>query len=122
MKEAAVLVHPSPQLGDGVPNVIKECMALGTPVIATAVAGMPELLGNGENGMLVPPQDVRALVVAIQKVLSDPDLRKKYSTTARQFAEEHFDLQLNGERLANALLKVAAQHRQNRNGSERRIV
>jgi glycosyltransferase involved in cell wall biosynthesis len=118
MKEAAVLVHPSPHLGDGVPNVIKECIALGTPVIATAVAGMPELLGNGKNGMLVPPQDVRALAVAIQKMLADPDLQKNYSKTARQFAEEHFDLRVNGKRLAEFLLGVTA-HRQNRNGSEK---
>jgi glycosyltransferase involved in cell wall biosynthesis len=123
MKEAAVLVHPSPHLGDGVPNVIKECMALGTPVIATAVAGMPELLGNGENGMLVPPQDVRALGEAIQYVLANSVVQSKYAGKARQVAEERFDLWLNGRRFAK-LLRASARNYVDREGSqeaERRI-
>jgi glycosyltransferase involved in cell wall biosynthesis len=103
MREASILVHPSPYLGDGVPNVIKECMALGTPVIATAVAGMPELLLNGKNGILIPPQDVQSLAEAIRHLLSDKDMQEKYARRARQFVEEHFDLQANGLRLAKFL-------------------
>jgi glycosyltransferase involved in cell wall biosynthesis len=103
MKEAAVLVHPSPHLGDGVPNVIKECMALGTPVIATAVAGMPELLEDGKNGFLVAPQDVPALADAIRYVLADSVVQKKYADRARRCAEERFDLWANGRRFAKLL-------------------
>src|SRR5262245_25268250 len=65
MRRATILIHPSPELGDGVPNVIKEAMALGTPVVATNVAGIPELLDKGRNGVLVPPKDVCALANAI---------------------------------------------------------
>jgi glycosyltransferase involved in cell wall biosynthesis len=117
MKEAAVLVHPSPHLGDGVPNVIKECMALGTPVIATAVAGMPELLGNGENGILVPPQDIPALAEAIRYILSDVGVQKKYASRARQAAEDHFDLWANGRRFAK-LLGTSVRNLPNQKGSE----
>jgi glycosyltransferase involved in cell wall biosynthesis len=123
MKDAAVLVHPSPQLGDGVPNVIKECMALGTPVIATAVAGMPELLGNGENGILVPPQDVQALAEAIQYILSDTGVQRRYAVKSRKVAEERFDLWFNGRRFAK-LLRASARNHVEREGSqeaERRV-
>ena len=44
MRQATVLVHPSSRLWDGVPNVIKEAMAVGTPVIASSVAGIPEVI------------------------------------------------------------------------------
>jgi glycosyltransferase involved in cell wall biosynthesis len=100
---AAVLVHPSPFLGDGVPNVIKEAMAVGTPVIASQVAGIPELLGNGEHGTLVPPKNTTALATAIKRVLLNDSLRIQHSQRARVYAEQHFDLWRNGERLAQRL-------------------
>jgi glycosyltransferase involved in cell wall biosynthesis len=103
MRQATILVHPSPDLGDGVPNVIKEAMAVGTPVIASEVAGIPELLDNGRNGMLVPPKDVKALAHAIQALLASNTLRQQYADAARQYAEQRFDLWRNGRRLATLL-------------------
>lgn len=61
MSRAMVLVHPSDGLGDGLPNVLREAMAVGTPVIASRVAGIPEALDDGRCGALVPPKDVGAL-------------------------------------------------------------
>jgi glycosyltransferase involved in cell wall biosynthesis len=103
MRQATVLVHPSPELGDGVPNVIKEAMALGTPVIASNVAGIPELLENGRNGMLVPPKDVRMLANAIETLLADGGLRRKYADAARKYVEHNFDLWRSGRCLADLL-------------------
>ena len=101
MREATIFVHPSSKLGDGVPNVIKESMAVGTPVIGSNIAGIPELLKGGELGVLVPPRDVRALADAIENLLLDGALREKYAESARRYAMEKFDLWHNGRCLAN---------------------
>jgi glycosyltransferase involved in cell wall biosynthesis len=103
MKQTTILVHPSIGLGDAVPTVIKESMALGTPVVASNVAGIPELLDNGRCGMLVPPRNVNALADAMKALLSDAAMRQKYSDAARKYAEEQFDTWRNGRRLAEIL-------------------
>lgn len=103
MNQAIMLVHPSSELGDAVPTVIKEASALGTPVIGTTVGGIPELLDHGRCGILVPPRDVTALGNAIRTLLTDSRARQTYAASARQFAEDTFDLWRNGERLANVL-------------------
>src|SRR5205823_8813185 len=74
MSAATLLVHPCDGLGDGLPNVLLEAMALGTPVIASRVAGIPEALDDGRCGPLVPPGDVGALADAIARLLADPGL------------------------------------------------
>jgi glycosyltransferase involved in cell wall biosynthesis len=103
MSEATLLVHPSDRLGDGLPNVLREAMALGTPVIASRIAGIPEALDDGRCGVLVPPGDVPALVDAIALLLSDPGLRQGLARRARQWTELNFDMWRNGARLAEHL-------------------
>jgi colanic acid/amylovoran biosynthesis glycosyltransferase len=103
ISEATLLVHPSDGLGDGLPNVIREAMALGTPVIASDIAGIHEALDNGNCGMLVPARDVAKLVIAIQTLLSDAKLRSDYAIRARKRAEEKFDMWANGRTLAEVL-------------------
>jgi colanic acid/amylovoran biosynthesis glycosyltransferase len=104
MKQATILVHPSMGLGDAVPTVIKESMALGTPVVASNVAGIPELLDGGKCGMLVPPQDTEALADAIMRLLANNSMRRKYADAACKYAEEKFDLWRNGRNLAKLIL------------------
>ena len=103
MSQATIFVHPSSKLGDGVPNVIKESMAMGTAVIGSNIAGIPELLRGGELGVLVPPRDVKALADAIQNLLGNGALREKYAEAARRYALDKFDLWRNGQCLANVL-------------------
>ena len=103
MSEATVLVHPSDRLGDGLPNVLREAMALGTPVIASRIAGIPEALDEGRCGLLVPPGNVPALVDAIEELLCDPGLRENLVRRARQRTELKFDMWRNGARLAEHL-------------------
>jgi colanic acid/amylovoran biosynthesis glycosyltransferase len=103
MKQTTILVHPSIGLGDAVPTVIKEAMALGTPVVASNIAGIPELLDGGRCGMLVPPRNVGALAEAIKALLFDLEMRQKYADAAREYAEEQFDTWRNGRRLAEAI-------------------
>jgi colanic acid/amylovoran biosynthesis glycosyltransferase len=103
MKQATILVHPSSELGDAVPTVIKEAMALGTPVIASNIAGIPELLDEGRCGILIPPADAKALANAIETLLTNDALRRSYAAAARRYVEEKFDLWRNGRRLADLL-------------------
>ena len=103
MQGATVLVHPSSELGDGLPNVLREAMALGTPVIASNVAGIPEALDAGRAGVLVPPQDVPALADAIARLLGDAALRRRLADAGRRRTEDLFDLWRNGARLAQVL-------------------
>ena len=103
MSRATILVHPSDGLGDGLPNVLREAMAVGTPVIASNVAGIPEALDGGRCGTLVPPKDVPALADAIAALLNDDPLRRRYADLGRRRTEERFDLWRNGARLAERL-------------------
>jgi glycosyltransferase involved in cell wall biosynthesis len=102
MSEATLLVHPSDGLGDGLPNVVREAMALGTPVIASRVAGIPDALRDG-CGVLVPPRNVVALADAITQLVRDPAARLGMAARARARAERHYDLWQNGKRLAAIL-------------------
>ena len=61
---------------DGIPNVLVEAMAAGTPVVATAVSGIPELVRDGENGLLVPPDDPAALADALLRLHARPGARR----------------------------------------------
>ena len=106
MRRATVLVHASPDLGDAVPTVIKEAMAVGLPVVATAVAGIPELLDEGRCGMLVAPKDVAALAKSAKQLLENASLRTALARQARAFAESNFDQSVNGMRLAESIKQL----------------
>lgn len=103
IQQATILVHASTQIGDAVPTVIKEAMALGTPVIGTQVAGIPELLDDGRCGVIVPPKDDTALQTAIHDLLRDETRRNQLARDGRQFAETTFDMWVNGKTLADRL-------------------
>jgi glycosyltransferase involved in cell wall biosynthesis len=77
---------------EGLPISIIEAMAAGVPVVATRVGGVPELVVEGETGLLVPPGDPRALADALRRLIGDPELRLKLGSAGRQRAEELFDL------------------------------
>jgi colanic acid/amylovoran biosynthesis glycosyltransferase len=103
MRRATMLVHPSCGLGDAVPTVIKEAMALGTPVIGSTAVGIPELLDQGRCGLLVPERNAGRLADAIAALLHRVDLRDELGRAGRAFAERTFDQWRNGRRLAEVL-------------------
>jgi glycosyltransferase involved in cell wall biosynthesis len=76
---------------DGLPTVLTEAMALGTPCVASAVTGVPEIVEDGVTGLLVPPDDVAALAAAIRRLLDAPALGERLARAARQRVEERFD-------------------------------
>lgn len=73
-----------PSHAEGLPMALLEAMAAGAPVVATAVGGIPDLVVDGHNGLLVPPADPRALEGAIRRLLSDPGLRRRLGAAARE--------------------------------------
>jgi glycosyltransferase involved in cell wall biosynthesis len=75
---------------DGIPNVLLEAMAMGLPVVSTAISGIPELVADGRNGLLVPPDDPAAVATAIERLLADADLRARLGVAARATVAEHF--------------------------------
>ena len=64
------------------PHTVVESLAVGTPVIATAVGGVPEVVKDGENGLLVPPGDAGALAAAIQRFYGERGLRERLAAAA----------------------------------------
>ena len=78
-------------LREGLPNVVLEAMALGVPVVATTIAGIPRLIRDGENGLLVPPGDVEELTRALARTLRDAELRARLGTCGRRRVEERYD-------------------------------
>lgn len=79
-----------PSLGEGISNTILEAMASGLPIVATRVGGNPELVTEGENGLLVPSGDPAALAAALARLLGDPALRVAMGKAGRQRIETTF--------------------------------
>ncbi|MDQ2951547.1 MAG: glycosyltransferase family 4 protein [Chloroflexota bacterium] len=85
---AAVVACPSRREGFGVACL--EAMAHGRPVVATRVGGLLDLVVDGETGILVAPCDPAALRSALERLLADPDLRRRLGTAGRERARTHF--------------------------------
>jgi glycosyltransferase involved in cell wall biosynthesis len=85
---------------DGIPNVMVEAMAAGLPVVSTAVSGIPELVRDGENGLLVPPEDPGALASALLRLATDVPLRDRLAAAGRETVAERFDGDVLARRMA----------------------
>ena len=81
------LVQPS--LTEGTPNAVLEALFLKVPVIASAVGGVPDLIVDGRNGLLVPPVDVDQLAIAMKKMWSSPELKNEFAVAAAEFTREY---------------------------------
>jgi glycosyltransferase involved in cell wall biosynthesis len=79
-----------PSLFEGLPLALIEAMAAGKPVVATGLGGTPELVVEGETGLLVPARDPIALASAVDRVLGDPGLAGRLGSAGRQRALAHF--------------------------------
>jgi glycosyltransferase involved in cell wall biosynthesis len=96
-----------PSLAEGLPLVMLEALASGTPVVASRVAGIPDIISDGYNGFLVPPKDVDTLSKVIQQLADSSELRRKMGDNARQVVNEQFSW----KRVAEEVLRVYDQVR-----------
>lgn len=113
MRRAAVLAAPcitaSTGDRDGLPTVLLEAMATGTPCVATDVTGIPEVIRDGETGILLPERQPSLLADALATVLAAPSLGRKFALAARQLIEQSFDVQRNAQQLRQVFSEAVVQ-------------
>ncbi|MDH4278036.1 MAG: glycosyltransferase family 4 protein [Acidimicrobiia bacterium] len=106
-RSAHVLVAPSVASRDGrregIPTVIMEAMAAGTPVVASDLSGIPELVVHEESGLLTPPGDPVAIADAIERLLTEPVLVARLTKNANRTVRDNFDLGRTTARLAELM-------------------
>lgn len=90
LAQAAISVLPS--YSEGLSNTLLESMAAGIPSIATNVGGNPELIHDNVNGLLIPPQAPEQLAVAMETILDNQALAKRFGEQAKQMAVDNFSL------------------------------
>jgi glycosyltransferase involved in cell wall biosynthesis len=112
MRSAAVLAMPCIVSADGdrdgLPNVIQEALALGTPVVTTDVTGIPEVVRHMDTGVQVPQCDAKALAYAIEQLLENPDLGVQLASAGRRLIEAEFDIRRNTARRREIFRSAAA--------------
>ena len=108
---AAALAAPCVVAGDGnrdgLPTVVLESLALGTPVVSTPVTGIPEAILHGSTGLLVPESDPVALADALAALVDDPALRCELAAAGRRHVETHFDARTSGRLLHERIDRLA---------------
>ena len=102
LMHADVVVLPS--YAEGLPKILLEACACGKPVVATSVDGCREIIKEGENGLLVPPKDAAALASAMNRLVSDADLRRRMGHRGREIVARSYSK----EQVARETLAVYA--------------
>lgn len=100
---AAADVYVFPSRHEGSPVALMEAMACGFPVVAAAAPGVPDILGPGPAGVLVPGEDPEALATALAALIDSPQERARLAHAARQRAEEVFSLESVGRDLRRVI-------------------
>lgn len=89
LEQSHLVVLPT-TYGEGVPKILIEAAAVGRAIIATDVPGCREIVRNGENGLLIPPNDLDVLTSAIADLITDPDRRARMGRRGREIVEAEF--------------------------------
>lgn len=107
--QADVVVLPSVTTSngkkEGIPVALMEALATGKPVVATAISGIPELIQDGQTGLLVPERDAVALHDALMRIYQDPELGSRLGTAGREKVLKEFNLQSNTAKLHRLLIQ-----------------
>lgn len=91
---------------DGIPVALMEAMAAGTPVISSKVSGIPELIEDEREGLLIDERDTDALAAALRRMLDETDLRERCAFAARAKVEREFDAVREGDKLLQLMGEV----------------
>ena len=100
-------VHPALMEGFGI--AVLEAMAMRKPVVATTTGGLPEIVQDGETGMLVPPGDADALTRTVSSLLQDPTRRRQWGEAGRARVAAHFTVEAMMDGLTSGYKTVLAQ-------------
>jgi colanic acid/amylovoran biosynthesis glycosyltransferase len=107
LAQADVKVLPS--ISEGIPVSLMEALAMGLPAVATAISGVPELIEDGQTGLLVPTCDVQALTTAISKLYRTRNLGQQLGAKGRIKVMEEFNLRISAANLYRLFTKDQAQ-------------
>ena len=110
---SAMDVFVLPSLNEGIPMAVLEAMAVATPVVASAVGGLPEVIRDRQTGLLVPPADQRALADACLELARDREWAQRLGTAGRRVVEEQFSRDQNGRALMDTYAGVRRSYRNN---------
>jgi len=94
-----IYVMPSISASETFGVAALEASTLGLPVIGSRIGGIPEVIEDGATGFLIKPDSVEALVEALERLLADPELRKKFGSSGRKFAIDNYSWDSNVESL-----------------------
>jgi glycosyltransferase involved in cell wall biosynthesis len=110
--ELIALYHRSdvfclPTRGDCLPMVLSEAGAAGLPLVSTAVAGIPEIVRDGETGLVIPVDDEEALLRALRSLVESPALRRRLGDAARDLVSARYDADKNVGTLVEMLVAMS---------------
>lgn len=112
LAQAQVLAAPCVVSGDadkdGLPTILLEAMAMGTPCVSTDVTGIPEAVQHGQTGLVVTQRDAVTLADACASLLSDAGLGQRLACNARQLVERRFDVQRSARLLQDVFARSVA--------------
>ncbi|HHS83304.1 MAG TPA: colanic acid biosynthesis glycosyltransferase WcaL, partial [Gammaproteobacteria bacterium] len=111
MDDTHILLTPSVTAAngeqEGIPNVVKEAMAMGIPVVGTLHSGIPELVENGVSGYLAPERDSQMLAECLAKLIDQSDRWPEIGKAGRQKVELEFDMNKLNDKLVELYRSVA---------------
>ncbi|HEY3148619.1 MAG TPA: glycosyltransferase, partial [Dongiaceae bacterium] len=108
LRSLDILVLASERNKEAFPRIIVEAMACGLPVLATAVAGVPEAVVDGETGLLVEPEDLDSFVDALRILVTDAELRRRYGAAAVARCHALFSMEANTAAIEQVYRSVTA--------------
>lgn len=101
-------IFAMPSIAEGLPNSLLEAMSMGKPIVAAAVGGIPYVIENGINGLLVQPRDSKGLAAAVETIIKDKQLSARIGQNARDFVEQNYSIKATAQKwefLYKSLLK-----------------
>jgi glycosyltransferase involved in cell wall biosynthesis len=112
-------IYVSASAAEGLSNALLEAMATGLPCVVTAAGGVGDVVTNGSNGLVVPPDDMPSVIAAINKLLADPNLAQQLGRRARETVSDRFALSKVAESLAAQYHNLAASRHGSRGRARR---
>jgi glycosyltransferase involved in cell wall biosynthesis len=103
---ACINIFVMPSIAEGLPNALLEAMAMGKPIVTTEVGGIPEIVKNGFNGLLVPPRDTVSLSKAIKELISNDQLAAKLGQAARDLVRDNLSIKAIAQKWQSIYLSI----------------